>query len=100
MLANRKLETLNITDRKVLKSFSTKELKTEIEKRKKKKPKLLMERHRDVISFEKIGGKYLDEIINNEGMIDSDMEHYVFEAALEYLYGKEIWKWVIDMEVK
>ena len=24
---------------------------------------------------------------------DDDFEHYVYEAAMEALYGKDIWKW-------
>lgn len=79
---------------KQLKDFSIEELETEIKNRKINKPKLLMERHRNVLSLEKIGEEYLNKIIENKGMIDSDTEHHIFERALEYLYGTNIWEFV------
>lgn len=28
------------------------------------------------------------------GYVDSDDEHYIFEAAMEAVYGKDVWKYI------
>jgi len=39
--------------------------------------------------------KYMDDIEKYKGNVEtSDISHYTFEAVLEALYGKNVWKWV------
>ena len=37
--------------------------------------------------------RYIDAIAN-KSYIDSDYKHYIFEAALEAVFGEDIWEWV------
>ena len=36
--------------------------------------------------------KHIDEIENGE--IDRGTEHYIYEAAMEAVFGKDVWQWV------
>jgi hypothetical protein len=31
--------------------------------------------------------------MTNEGYAPKDFEHYIFEAAMEAVYGKDVWDW-------
>jgi hypothetical protein len=37
---------------------------------------------------------YIDELAKEEGYVDEDLEHYIFEAAMEACFGKDVWKWI------
>lgn len=75
-----------------LKNFSVQELKDELERRAKEdsmpKPKI-------VIDWGPLQ-KYVQEgasSVAKEGYLPKDFEHYLYEMALEAVYGKEIWEW-------
>ena len=36
---------------------------------------------------------YIEEI-DTGGRVDEDTEHYIFEAAMECFFGKDVWKWI------
>ena len=35
---------------------------------------------------------HIQELI--DGKVDSDIDHYIYETAMEAIYGKDIWNWV------
>lgn len=41
----------------------------------------------------KLCDDYLDEV-ESGGTDDSDIEHYIFESALELMYGTDVWEYV------
>jgi hypothetical protein len=32
-----------------------------------------------------------------DGKVDTDAEHWIYEAAMEAVYGKDVWNWVNKM---
>jgi hypothetical protein len=34
-----------------------------------------------------------------DGKVDTDAEHWIYEAAMEAVYGKDVWDWVNKMQV-
>jgi len=79
-----------------LMAYSDKELRAELQRReeeirKKTKPKTLTG-----IDWEElidICEKYIDDL-DKQGWVDDDMYHYIFETAIETVYGKPIWAWI------
>ena len=74
-----------------LNDFTDKQLRTELEKRKLPKPSLL--KSIDQSKLIKLCQSYIDQLDHN-GSEDDDSEHYIFEAAIEMLFGKTAWKWI------
>lgn len=40
--------------------------------------------------------EYIDTLTKN-GYVKDDFDHYIFECAMETVYGKDIWKYVRDI---
>jgi len=38
--------------------------------------------------------EYIQEIANSGYIKDDDLDHYIFEDALEAIYGKDIWDFI------
>lgn len=55
-----------------------------------KRPKLLDNPNVDGIKA--LCEDYLDEV--ELGVEDTDTQHYLFEAAMEAFYGKDVWKFI------
>ncbi|MEK6881970.1 MAG: hypothetical protein AABY22_20295 [Nanoarchaeota archaeon] len=36
--------------------------------------------------------------LEEEKYVDEDTEHYIFEVAMEAVFGKEVWKWINNIE--
>ncbi len=71
------------------------ELRQEIEKRKiaETKPKpLTIYTNPDVAKFQKLCSQYIDSLAGEEYF--KDHEYYIFEAAIELFYGKDVWDWI------
>ena len=76
-----------------LAAFSSEELEAEIENRKNIKPTPLSQPNFDNLV------QYIKNNVDNisdGGRLDKDFEHYLFEMALEAIYGSTIWKWWND----
>ena len=77
-----------------LDSFSTKQLEDEIQKRQKQEadkiPPIVQPDFRPLI---KVCQEYIDDLANN-GYVDEDMKEYIFEAAMEAIFGKVVWKYI------
>ena len=37
--------------------------------------------------------KYIDELAE-KGWVDDDLEHYIFEAVMEMVFGKNVWDFI------
>jgi len=74
-----------------LDEYTIDELLEEIELRKKRKPNPQKVKNFGLLIDLCI--KYIETIARGEYMKD-DAEHYIFEAAMEGAYGKDIWKWI------
>jgi hypothetical protein len=86
---------------KGIKDFSTEELKKELEKRilSKKRPVPIINAAEGsgldiLISYCE---NYIDALINDDDDI-KDYEHYIYELAMEMIYGKAIWRWLANFE--
>lgn len=72
------------------------ELEAELARRKKEKeagqvPQPLMHPNWSDTTQQCIG--YI-QAIAVDGYVDEDLEHYIFEAAINAVYGEDVWKWV------
>lgn len=78
-----------------LNDFSDEQLQAELERRKNDEGELQKPVQLDVPDFaplRKICLKYIDALAVNE--TDDDLEYYIFECAMECIYGKDVWKWI------
>jgi hypothetical protein len=46
--------------------------------------------HPDIHSIREACQKHVDNL--RKGNVDDDDEHYIYEAAMEFFYGKDVWK--------
>ena len=81
-----------------LSKISKEELKEEIEKREKEeeereKPLPLPMIDQDFTQVIKLCESYINDL-DKDGWVDEDMDHYIFEAAMEAVYGKSVWEWI------
>lgn len=78
-------------------NYSDEDLLAEIKRRKrvkKEKPKQL-----EVLNCEpmrKACQQYIDEIVENK-YVDEDLKQYIFECAMETIFGKDVWNWINAM---
>ena len=82
----------------MLKSFTDEELQAEIERRKEEKalPKPKAVENPDFSMVVDYCKSYIDDLYN-KGWVDDDMEYYVFEAAIQAVFGKDIFDWIKKM---
>ena len=77
-----------------LDSFSTKQLEDEIQKRRERESdKILPIAQPDFRPLTKICQEYIDDLANS-GYVDGNMKQYIFEAAMESIFGKVVWKYI------
>jgi len=77
-----------------LANFSIEDLELEIRRRKRKIPLPI-----DQMNWTPVVD-CIEEGINalqDEGFEGEDFEGFVFEAAMEVVYGKDVWKWYSDL---
>lgn len=48
----------------------------------------------DFTELIKVCKEYIEDMDNEDFHEDDDDQHYIFEAALEAVFGKDVWKWV------
>ena len=80
-------------------NVSTEELQAEIKRRERKKkspPKQMNGINID--SLKSVCQAYVDELDKN-GYANANHKQYIFETALECLYGCKIWEWVKEKSV-
>jgi hypothetical protein len=51
----------------------------------------------DFSVLKKLCQEYIDTLANNE-RVDDDLEHYIFESALETFFGSAVWEFVNNSE--
>jgi len=82
---------------KTLSEFSTEELKEEVDRRKKEntKPIPLINQGflEDWDATRNLCRKYINDIAKDH-YADDDLKYYIFEAAMEAVFGKNLWAWV------
>lgn len=82
----------------MLDNLSIEELEKELkrrkeEERKNKIPKLL-ETLDPNHEFIKLCVKYINDIAKNGNKEDDDTDHYIYEEALKYLFGDNVFDWI------
>jgi hypothetical protein len=79
-----------------LEVYSTSALEEELERRSQLPVPNPVERNgRDWSKIEAACERYITELHGELGD-GNDQEHYIFEAALEAIYGEGVWSWVND----
>jgi chorismate mutase len=83
----------------MLNQISTEQLVQELKRREKKakelaKPKMLAVPARNPEYLEKVCQEYIDFIASDEYHEDNDYKNYIYENAIEMLFGSEIWEWI------
>lgn len=59
------------------------------------KPKQLNTEEIDLNALKEICQNYIDFVDNNEEYHeDNDYDHYIFETAMETIFGKEVWNFI------
>jgi len=73
-------------------NIGTEELQEELKRRQEKsKPKLLDSPN--IKLLQAICQNYINDL-ERDSYIDDDREHYIFEVAMETVFGKDIWTYV------
>ena len=95
-------------EKKDLSKYSAIELEKALEQKRadekeENKPKILYNARRHIYNEETDVGQFtplinivrrhIDDIAAGNYHPDSDDDHYIFEAAVEAVYGKQIWRW-------
>ena len=47
----------------------------------------------DFTELKKTCQEYIDSYADN-GFVDDDLEHYIFEEALGAIFGNHVWQWI------
>lgn len=80
----------------MLKNVSTKELEAELKKRKEAEKEMAVPKQLSSFDFsplQKICQNYINELAE-EGYADKDYDHYIYETAIECIFGKDVWQWI------
>lgn len=56
-------------------------------------PQPLPEDERDWSEVIRIAKELVDDVVTDKYHSDNDDEHYIYEAAMEAIYGKDFWDW-------
>ncbi len=74
-------------------TFSTEELKKEIERRVfiEQRPKIL--ENPDIKKLRNAVEQYVDFVASEEYCEDNDFDHYIFEDVMTAFYGEDFWAW-------
>lgn len=75
-------------------NFTDEELKAELEKRTNPTPAFPLPLAEP--KFERLRALCVDYLtdLNKNGRVDDDYKYYIYEVALEAVYGKEVWKFI------
>jgi len=81
---------------KYLNEYTNEDLQEELERRGKATAEL--EKPQQLETFDltplmKICSDYID-FVATDYHDDSDWDHYIYETAIEALYGKDVWDWI------
>lgn len=83
-----------------LKDYSYMELEEELERRDKedliKSIPVALE-NKNSYALQKICEKYVNDLAVDR-YVDNDLEHYIFETAMEFIFGRSIWDWINEIE--
>lgn len=80
----------------MLDNISTEDLEKEIDKRRKQKAKdekPIQLKNINVKPLKEICQNYINDLEKN-AYVDEDYEHYIFEIAMECIFGEDVWKWI------
>lgn len=78
----------------MLENISTRELEKESERQtREEKPRSID--NPDITRLQNICCEYINDLAS-DGYVDEDYEQYIFEAAMETVFGKDVWKFIND----
>ena len=77
--------------------YTTEAIEEELERRKKLQEQ--REKPTQLESFDlgplmKIGEEYIEFLMSDDHGEGSEWDHYIYETAVEMLYGKDVWDWI------
>lgn len=77
-----------------LNEYGKEELLAELERREKaERPKPLPPEDMDFSSAISNCEEYIEQLAESQ-YVDEDTRHYIFEATMGAVYGRDVWKWV------
>lgn len=74
-----------------LEEYTTTELETEIDRRKKAAPPDMWIENDNALR--KLLRDYVDYVASEDYHEDNDFKHYIYECVLETYYSKDFWEW-------
>lgn len=80
-----------------IEDFSDEELEKEIKRREECKKKSSIPKaieRPDFSSLIKMCKQYIDELANDTVHDDDDTRYYIYECAIECVFGKRVWGWI------
>lgn len=80
----------------MLKDFTDAQLQAELDRRKLEKikadePKMLP--FNNFVPVQILCQDYINQLAE-EGWVNGNLDHYIFEAAMEAVFGKDVWNWI------
>jgi len=79
-----------------LTKLTDEQLKAELEAREAKRKADAIPQQKKEINWQPLLNHLHEGIVNmveDDGYPGKDFDHYVFETAMECVYGKDVWKW-------
>ena len=79
-----------------LEVFDTEQLEAELARRKEEEERRAMPKPLEAQDWERVA-RYCEGYVNalhSEGSVHPDHKQYIFEAAMEAAFGREVWKWI------
>lgn len=79
-----------------LEVFDTEQLEAELKRRKEEEEKRNIPQPVTTPDWTHVRAMVIDHIFSvfDRGYGDSDTKHYIYEAAIEAVYGKNVWPWI------
>lgn len=76
--------------------ISTEDLQAELDRRQKVKQELLKPKQLllpDIEPLQRTCQDYIDAIVK-DGYVHASLEHYIFECAMETVFGEDVWQFI------
>ncbi len=80
----------------MLDNISTEVLQKVLDQRRETEQELLKPKQLkspNIEPLQEICQEYIDEL-EKDGYINEDYDHYIFESAMETIFGKDVWKFI------
>ena len=79
-----------------IKKYTAEELQKELNRRENMAAPQPVEEP-DLTKLKEAAAEYIEAVVDGTS-VDSDLGHYIYEAAMEAIYGDEVFTWINDNE--